>query len=703
MQIRFHIIAIIATLRCSSIAHAAATEEVFTACHAYPATKKFHWNVRGEVGLPDLVASISEISCRPVIIGPHIADHGKVVIQAPDLISAGEAFHLFLSALETMGLTLEESKRALKVVDLGRGREVAQQSLGAGPSSASGEQFVLRLIRLKYARTDEIAELCAKMRSKEGDVTPYAAARALLVTDRASIVEKIESLVAALDVPQEGARLFTLPVRSQKASELSTTLEKVMEAGRKPGGKGGELDADIPIAIVPSDPAQLVVIIGTQRAFDRVAALALRLDPEAPETAGGRAHVIYLANTNAEEMAATLQQLGLGSRTVAAPAAPGTNSNARAMPLEGEVRLAADKVSNAMIVFSSASDFQTVRDLVAKLDIPRRQVYVEALILDLSVDKMRNLGLALHGAMGVGGGAVGIGSDQSSTTNSVVVDPKTLSSAFGGAGLSTGILGPMTNIAGQNVPSFGVVVQALEHSKDANVLSQPHLLTMDNTKASIAVGKKVMFQSGTLAGAAGGVAISYTPRDVNLSLDVTPHLNDSDSVRLEIETKIDDIDGTSSVGLSAQPDTTQRDIKTSVVVPDGSTVVLGGLEKESETETVDKIPFLGDIPVLGRLFQTKSKQKTKQDLLILLTPYVIHGPEDLRRIEERKEREEREFLERYSVFKDESAFERHVDFRRKRGLLAEIVWSGRIADEDVKIHQEAMRALAKPKPKGAVE
>ena len=178
-----------------------------------------------------------------------------------------------------------------------------------------------------------------------------------------------------------------------------------------------------------------------------------------------------------------------------------------------------------------------------------------------------------------------------------------------------------------------------------------------------------------------------------LKLDLTPHLNESDSVRLELEGEISDVPEGQTSTSPGGPITNKRTIKTAVVVKDGETVVLGGLQKDGYAESISKVPLLGDIPVLGRLFQTRSRQRVKQDLLIVLTPYVIRSPEDLRQIERRKADERREFVERFTAFRDESAYEVHVDYRRKRGLLEEINQSAQRAEADAAALRAAERAL----------
>ncbi len=653
-------------------------ESEILGCHRYPEDKRFRWGVRGEVGVGELVASLSALSCRTILVGGGaVARGGKVTIEVPDLLTAQEITRLFYAALDVLGLTVEVQGKTLKVVDVVRGKEVSRP-LDASSPTPVGDGWVTRLVRLRHARPTDIAEVLGKVRSKDGEVAVYAPTQSLLITERAGNVQRLEELIAMLDVPRSeaGDRLFVLSAQSMTPSDLVAAIEKVFGAGRRDGGgdaKGGGAAAaplaEGVVALVPVESARLVVVVGSELGFARVQTLARRIDPVLPDDAG-MARVIYLEHTNAEEMAAALQTIGLQGRTVSAtPGKPGSSGTA-----SSELRIGVDKVSNSLLVYAGAVELQMIRELVRKLDLPRRQVYIEATILDISVDKGRNLGLSFHAGRGNGEvGGVVAGNEKG--LNTLAIDAASLATAASGGGLLAGILGKSLSVAGFTLPSFGVILQALEHSKDVSVISKPHLLTMDNTKATLSVGQSIPYAAQSLGSAVSGASsliTSYQRFDVALKIDLTPHLNDSDSVRLELDAEISDVPDGQSAGQQGGPTTNKRTLKTAIVVNDGETVVLGGLQKESQSQTTDKIPVLGDIPVLGKLFQTRGKQRTKQDLLIVLTPYVIRGPSDLRRIFERKQAERREFVERFSAFADESVFDAHVDYRRKRGLLEEI-------------------------------
>jgi general secretion pathway protein D len=399
----------------------------------------------------------------------------------------------------------------------------------------------------------------------------------------------------------------------------------------------------------------------------------------------------------AEDLAVTLKDV-LSSARATNPKPGATGAAPVLAPIagtiEGEVRMTADKVSNALVVTGSAADLDAVRELVARLDMPRRQVYVEAAVLDLNADLLRQVGISLHRGIDADG-AAGVVSSSSSTVNSLMVDPKAVAAAMTGGGLLAGVLGPSFNVAGMSIPSFGVVLQALETTTDSSVLSRPHLMMLDHMKATISVGQMVPFPA-TGTQTLTGVTTTFNREKVALKMDLTPHLSDDQEIRLEIDGEISDLlDGASTQG---GPITNQRIIKTTVIVQDGETIVLGGLQKEEASDRVEKVPVLGDIPVLGRLFQTRRKIRKKQDLLIVLTPYIIRDATDLRRVYERKEADRRELIQRTSLFSNASAYDPHVDYKRKRGLLEEINRCARLAEEEGIAIQSARAQIGRRRP-----
>jgi general secretion pathway protein D len=431
-----------------------------------------------------------------------------------------------------------------------------------------------------------------------------------------------------------------------------------------------------------------------------VKALVDRLDIVL-DTEGGSAIRVYpLENALAEELAATLTNVlsGQGQQGQQRPGQPAAANTPRpagsiggdfGSSLEGTVRVIGDKPTNSLIVMSSGRDFIAVRDVIRRLDQPRRQIFIEALILEVQVSKSLDIGTSSHGGLPVlGGDAIVLGGVQTPTLKSI--NPSSLAAL---TGLVGGLIGtPLANsqtFLGTSIPSYAVLFQALANQDNSNILSAPHIIAIDNEKAEFSVGNNIPYKAGLsfggLPGAAGGatnplgsIGTNIQREKLNLTLNVTPHISSNDAVRLEIEQETKDLGGKDP---ELGPTWAERKLKTQVVVHDQESVVIGGLIQEREIYNVTKVPLLGDIPLLGYLFKYSTKQKKKTNLLILLTPYIIKDQLDLATIKDRKVREYREFAASFANLNDKK-YEPRLDYRRKRGLLEEINRAVQSVEED---------------------
>ncbi|MFP2909005.1 type II secretion system secretin GspD, partial [Pyxidicoccus sp. 3LFB2] len=373
----------------------------------------------------------------------------------------------------------------------------------------------------------------------------------------------------------------------------------------------------------------------------------------------------------------------------------GAGATQAAELFSGEVKISADKGTNSLVIVASASDYKNIVQIIQQLDTPRRQVFVEAVIMEVNLDRNSEFGVNLHSGFslktddGAVPGLIG-------TNNAGQGLPPSLSlgslAQFGGflAGLQGPVI-PALEKLGLDIPAFGVVLHAMQQSSDVNVLSTPHLLTSDNEEAEITVGQNVPFQSGfnpsslgstigggTTGGAAGGLGgilgglgglgslyAPITRQNVELKLTVKPQINESDYIRLVITEQTEEIASTDPV---LGPTTARRSAKTTVIAKDQETVVLGGIMQDRTLESVSKVPVLGDIPIIGHLFRETTRRKTKTNLLLFLTPYIIRGPEDFRIIFERKMKERQQFVEQF--YGQVPGYDVAVDFSRKPGPLS---------------------------------
>ena len=370
------------------------------------------------------------------------------------------------------------------------------------------------------------------------------------------------------------------------------------------------------------------------------------------------------------------------------------------------MKITADKTTNSLVIIASASDYRNLTKVIEKLDVPRREVLVEAVIMEVSLQDQLKIGVSAHAGTVI---------NDVTFRNASGPAPLVFGSELGGlnslagvAGLASpslsgflaGLQGPPITVPGLGltIPSFALVLNALQTSSDVNVISTPHVTMVDNSEGEIVVGQNVPFQAayapnlgglglgtttgttpttGTAAGAVAGSAIGigglgslYAPiqrQNVELRLRIKPQISASDTVRLEVDEQTEEIASTDPV---LGPTTSKRSAKTTVVVKDQETVVLGGLIQERTVKGVSKVPFLGSLPILGWLFRSEDTTRTKTNLLLFLTPYIIRDQSDYRRIFERKLSERAEFLKRF--YGQDAGYQKQVDYERKAGMLSRL-------------------------------
>jgi len=674
-------------------------------------------------------------TCKNFILDPRIVSTGKkVTVIAPNKMSSTEAYRVFLVALSTMGLTIVPKGNVLRIVESATAKSETVPIFKRGVPSDE-DQVVRYILRPTYTQVEILRQALDSIRSPAGSV--LVAGTMLIITDYASQVRDMMSLARTIDVPGGSDGIYTIPVRHADAAQLAQKLNDILgiSAANAPGGpvnrrapiqptapgmppqplpQGGgaadEVAGAVPSKILVDDRSNTLIVVSSEAGYLRVKALVERLDIALDTEAGQSIHVYPLENALAEELAQTLNN-AMGQAQVrqnpGRPGAPGAPMPAPApvqpatptggvdnlgAALEGQVRVIGDKPTNSLIVMSSGRDFIAIKDVVRRLDQPRKQVFIEALILEVQIGKELDIGTSSHGGLPVDGdNAIVLGGVQTQNLRSIA--PSSLAAL---TGLIGGVIGsPLKNsqsFLGASIPSFGVLFQALATQNNTEVLSAPHIIAIDNEKTEFSVGNNIPYKSGlsfggfglpsTTGGAAsptGSIGQNISRQDLNLSLNVTPHISSQDVVRLEIEQETKDQAGSDP---ELGPTWSQRKLKTQVVVHDQQSVVIGGLIQERDVYSVAKVPLLGDIPVLGYLFKYSIRNKKKTNLVILLTPYIVKDQLDLQAIRERKMRERQEFVESFATL-NEMKYEPRVDYRRKRGLVEDINRALQTIDEDV--------------------
>jgi general secretion pathway protein D len=688
-----------------------------------------------KVEIEKLVQTVADATCKTFILPENV--RGRVSIVGPENgraeVNADEFYRLFLAALEANGLAVYPSGNFLKLVDKRAAKQNPIPTMGEDTEYTSAEQMITRLFRVKNVELEPLRGVLQQLVSKDGDTIPFPPDM-IIINDTGANMHRLERIVAQLDQPAANTFVRVVQVQFASAGDVAGTLQKIFEqkpgAGRagartaapgvdgaqspQGGQEGGGASGPVTVGqIIPDERTNKLIIAASPAAFERIEALIREID--VPMSGEGRINVYYLENANAEDLAGTLQSLSQGSpnagrRGGAVPSpAPGVPGGARpgggattAELFSGEVKISADKATNSLVIIASQSDYRNLVRVIERLDIPQRQVFVEAVIMEVNLTRNSEFGINLHSGVNLNtplGQTPGIiGTNTTGNGLPPSLNLATGLSSFGG--FLAGLSGPPVPVAAGlniNLPQFGILLHMLQSSSDVNVLSTPHILTSNNEEAEISVGQNVPFQAGFQpqglgalgglagqAGAAGGLAgglggllggglaggglgslfAPISRQNVELKLTVKPQINESDFIRLAITQQTEEIASRDQV---LGPTTSKRSVKTTVVAKDQETVVLGGIMQDRITESVRKVPLLGDIPLLGHLFRDTRKEKTKTNLLLFLTPYIIRDSGDFRRIFEKKLKERQQFVEQF--YGQVPEFDVPIDLREKAGPL----------------------------------
>ena len=727
-------------------------EKEFNQCRKLPAGKRIlKFNFKPDSEITDLIGWISTISCTQFLISGQTLAGKKVTVLSPQLITPEEAYRLFLGALESVGLTVEPMGRFLRIIETGRARFSNMPFYKDGEQIHGDKRYVTRLFRFEHLDSNDVLNgLYNQVRGEQGVGVAYQGS--LIVTDQAMMIQRFEEIVRELDVASTiKEKIWMVRVKNTSATEMAGRLAEIFSVqqmgmgGSRRAGAGGTVPPAPPPAppgqganrpqvkrpdlasqltitkLIPDERSNQLIVVANEGAYEWLLTILKKLDVPIEGGGDGRFHIYYCANANCDELAATLAAVtgvsvvggGTSARRNARTAVPGAAPPPVAAPtggaggpnqsppqlFEGDVRVTFDPATNSLVVYSSLKDFQSLRRVIDKLDAPRKQIYVEAMIMEVLLNKTRDVGVSYHGGLpitqGVGGDKILLGGFNAGKT----LQPQAIAGDL--MGLAGALFGPAldsaaTRIFGTNVdiPSFGAFVKILQSNNDVNVLSTPHLLITNNQEGEISVGQRLPFPGsfgggfGGLPGQQGGAAglgglfpqVSVNREDVSLRMKLIPSVNEHNMIRLEVDVEVSDLLAPNFNNLG--PATSKRTAKTPVYCKDQQTVVIGGLMADRVSDTVQKVPILGDIPVLGFFFRQTKKEMQKSNIIIALTPYVIDDMDDLRRVAEKKLRERREFIDRYSAAEDQAKLEGNIDYRRKRGMLEEINRTAREIDDE---------------------
>ena len=608
-----------------------------------------------EIELPALIQTISELTGKNFVYDETVK--GTVTISSPVELTRGEAYNLFLTVLNVKGFTVVPSGKINKIIPT---RDAKESNLPTS-SRVSGEQYVTRLIPLRNADATVLATtVLPPLLPKTSYITAFAPANTLVITDSASNIERLAGIVRELDIASAPDRLEIIPLQFASAEEVAKVCSQVLTQGAasSPRARGRAVQATggtESSKVIPYPRTNTLVVMATNEDIVTIKALILELDQK-PSQQRSNINVYYLENADATILAQTLNDIlnKVQTSTTATAMAKTSPAQETEAATAGPVSIIADKPTNSLIVNATPADFDVIKEIIGQLDIKRKQVYVEALIMELSMEATKNLGMSLQGAVSVGSdGAAYFSTGPSAATPLLDTDGDGASDVLTAAvdGIMMGglfnpitITNPLDKSETITVPALSALIELSKTDSDVNILSAPRLLTSDNEEAEIVVGSNVPIITSRLTdtGGSSGLAqsVSVERKDVALTLRFTPQITEGEQVRLQVNQEITDI-ATTSVGDVDQvgPTLTKRLLRNTVVAENGKTVVLGGLIRNNQREFISKVPLLGDIPVLGWLFKKKSTTEEKTNLLVFITPKIIRDAGDLEKVTDNASKE----------------------------------------------------------------
>jgi general secretion pathway protein D len=561
-----------------------------------------------DADIRDFTEQVASISGQTLVVDPRVKGQVTVISQEP--LNLSEVYQLFLSVMSTHGYAVVTQGDQARVVPDADARSVASSSAG-GPDALE-----TRLLLVQQTPVAELLPLIRPLVPAHGHLAALPSSNALIVSDKRANIERLIELIAQADRAGSDDSSF-YDLRHAWANDVAAALLESVRRGQAQGGSNTQVIADA--------RTNRLLLLGTPEARRRLILLAQRLDVPAVRSANTR--VIRLRHGDAKVMAQTLGELSAQLR-------PPTKDGSSQPPL----LIRADEGLNALVLLAEADIVSQLEDIVRQLDVPRAQVLVEAAIVEMSGDVSEALGVQ-WAIDGHGGNAIG-GVNFSNTGLSV-------GTLLGAISSNVPIDLPDGAIVGAGNDNFAMLVTALSANSSSNLLSTPSLLTLDNQKAEILVGQNVPFQTGSYTTDAAGANNPFTTierEDVGVTLKVTPHINEGGTLRLDIEQEISSI--APSTGLASKAVdlvTNKRSIKSTVLADNGQVIVLGGLMQDDVTRSESKVPLLGDIPLLGRLFRSTKDVNVKRNLMVFLRPSVVRDGAGLASLSQQKYQDIRVF------------------------------------------------------------
>ena len=574
---------------------------------------------------------------KTIIVDPNV--RGKISVRSYDLLNEEQYYQFFLNVLQVYEYAVVEMPSGiLKVV---RSKDAKASNIPVVEGALmNGDEFITRVVPVYNVPVRELAPILRQLNDQAGggNVVSHDPSNVMMLTGRAAVVNRLVEIIERVDrAGDEEVEIVKLKYAS--ASEMVRIIDSINKSQGKQAGAGAKSDP----RVVADDRTNSVIVSGDVKARQRLINLIQRMDQEL-ETSGNT-RVIFLNYAKAEDLVKVLQGVSASIQ-----AEEQSNSNARRGSNSREVSIDSHEDSNSLVITAEPDMMRSLEEVIRQLDVRRAQVQVEAIIVEVFEGDGATLGVQwvsedgggtqfTNGVIPVGSLGVALRQAEDREVNEVrtlsdgteVPITRTIEGDF--TALANLLGGANGMIAGIIEDGWGAVVQAVSNDTNSNILATPHLTTMDNEEAFFIVGQEVPIITGTTASSNNSNPFQTVDRqEVGIKLKVTPQINEGDAVQMLIEQEVSSVSGATAVDISIN----KREIKTTVIVDDGGTIVLGGLIDEDVQESISKVPLLGDIPILGHLFKTTSTSKRKRNLMVFLRPKIVRDGVTMNEISHRK-------------------------------------------------------------------
>jgi len=577
-----------------------------------------------DVDIATMVKFISDLTGKNFVMDDRVK--GKISVYSPAKLSTEEAFNVFTSVLELKGFTVTQAGKVYKIVPTSSAKQSGMKILTDAERAPVNDAYVAQVISLSNISAQDAVPLLQPVISKDGYINSFGPANMLLVVDSSLNIQKVLGILDLIDTEQQRDKAEMVFLKNASADNAAGVIRDWLGskgsstrigAAQVPSGSASVGGGGVGPRVIADSRLNALIVFGSDKDKAEIRKLVALIDV-VPPTTSSKINVYYLENADATEVAKVLDGVIKGGT----PTPVGIQAGAPQSVFEGgKVSITPDKATNSLVIMASPTDYQNLREVIQKLDKQRRQVYVQALIAEVSQNKLKELGVEWGFIGGASNGTVAtIGFyDPYGAVSSLTA----LLQALSAAGITN------NNLQLGSAANFPAVLKALESVDAINVLSTPTILTSDNKEAEIFVGENVPFKGNvTISNTTTPSFQSIDRKDTGIILKITPQISEGENIKLDIYQEISAVKAVNDP-QAADLTTTKRSAKTSVVVKNLETVAIGGLIQDKEEVINHKIPLLGDIPFLGYLFKSTSTERDKTNLLILLNPRIIKSATDL--------------------------------------------------------------------------